>query len=86
MKEVIILQFYKDLTRSTAFFERWSWFKFNNLGLALGMALKLYISMAKGLTGTGKLKGKTVKLLGGPFCNTPPLPHHHHPHHPPRPE
>ena len=29
-------QFYKDLTRKTAFFEGWSWFKFNNLGLALG--------------------------------------------------
>ena len=27
-------QFYKDLTRKIAFFEGWSWFKFNNLGLA----------------------------------------------------
>ena len=33
------------------------WFKFNNLGLALGMALKFSISVAKGL----KLK---VKVLG----------------------
>ena len=32
-------KFYKDLTRKTAFFEEWSWFKFNNLGLALGMTL-----------------------------------------------
>ena len=72
MKEVIIFQFYKDLTRSTPFFEGWSWFKFNNLGLALVMALTLYISMTKRLTGKRKLKAKTVKLLGGPFCNTPP--------------
>ena len=27
------------MTRKTAFFEEWSWFKFNNLGLALGMTL-----------------------------------------------
>ena len=31
------------MTRKTAFFEEWSWFKFNNLGLA-------YTSVAKGLT------------------------------------
>ena len=31
------------------FFEAWSWFKFNNLGLALGMTLKFYTSVAKGL-------------------------------------
>ena len=30
-------QFYKDLTREITFFEGWSWFKFNNLGIALGM-------------------------------------------------
>ena len=51
-------QFYKDLTRKTAFFERWSWFKFNNLGLALGTNLTFYTSLAKGL----KLKVK--KFLG----------------------
>ena len=45
-------QFYKDLTRKTTYFAGWSWFKFNNLGLALGMALKFYTSMAKGLKGT----------------------------------
>ena len=42
-------QFYKDLTRKTPFFEGWSWLKFNNLGLKLGMALKFYTSVAKGL-------------------------------------
>ena len=31
------------------FFEGWSWFKFNNLGLALGTNLKFYISLSKGL-------------------------------------
>ena len=38
-------QFYKDLTKKKG----WSWFKFNNPGLALGTNLKLYTSMAKGL-------------------------------------
>ena len=72
-------QFYKDLTRNTTFFEGWSWFKFNNLGLAQGTSLKFYISVAKGL----KLKVRNVsvliptfvevtgeKLVGGPF---PPI-------------
>ena len=31
------------------FFERWYWFKLNNLGLGLGMALKFYSSVAKSL-------------------------------------
>ena len=55
MKEVKP-QFYKDVTRKAHFFEGWSWFTFNYLGVALGMALKFYISMAKGL----KLKVKKV--------------------------
>ena len=42
-------QFRKDLTRKTAFFERWSWFKFNNLKLALGKNVKFYSNVAKGL-------------------------------------
>ena len=70
-------QFYKDLTRKTNFFEGWLWFKFNNLGLALGVNLKFYISMAKGL----ELKVRKFlgliptfvevtgeKLDGEPFC------------------
>ena len=48
-------QFYKDLTRKTAFFEGWSWFKFNNLGLTLGKNLKFYTILLKGL----KLKMRT---------------------------
>ena len=68
--------FYKDLTRETTFFEGWSWFKFNNLGLTQGIVLKLYTSMAKVL----KLKVrkfwrllrmfvevKGEKLVGGLF-------------------
>ena len=37
------------MTRKTTFFERWSCFKFNNLGLTLGMNLTFYSSVAKGL-------------------------------------
>ena len=74
-------QFYKNLTRKAAIFDRWSWFKFNNLGLTLGANLKFYTSVAKGL----KLKfrkfwGLTItfaevtveKLVIGPF--SPPSP------------
>ena len=70
------------MTRKTAFFEGWSWFKFNNLRLTLGTNLKFYTSVAKGL----KLKVRKFwgliptfievtgeKLVGGPFCPLPPL-------------
>ena len=36
------------MTRKTDLFEGWSWFKFNNLGLALGTNLTFYTSVAKG--------------------------------------
>ena len=75
-------RFYKDLTRKTTFFKRWSCFKFNNLGLALGMALIFYTCVAKGL----KLKVRKFlglirtfvevtgeKLVGGTFCSPPSL-------------
>ena len=62
-------QFYKDLTRKNAFFERWSWFRFNNLGLALGTNLKFYTSMAKGLKlkvwKFGGLISTFVEVTGG---------------------
>ena len=51
-------QFYQDLTRKTALFEGWSWFKFNNLGLAIGAIWKHHTCVAKGL----KLKFR--KFLG----------------------
>ena len=47
MREIIITSILKGFDPKTAFFE--GWFKFNNLGLALGMALKFYTSAAKGL-------------------------------------
>ena len=37
------------MTRKNAFIEGWSWFKFNNLGLALVTNLKFYTSLSKGL-------------------------------------
>ena len=37
------------MTRKTDFFEGSSWFKLSNLGLVLGMALKIYSSLPKGL-------------------------------------
>ena len=56
-------QFYKDLTGKIAFFEGWSWFKFHNLGLALGTNLKFYTSEAKGL----KLKVRKFSELISTF-------------------
>ena len=80
-REVIITSFYKDLTRKSTFFEGWSWFKFNNLELASGMALKFYTSVAEGL----KIKIKKFwwliptfvevtgeKLVRGLFCLSSP--------------
>ena len=76
----LILQ--KSLTRKTAFFEGWSWFKFNNLGLALGTNLKFYSSTEKG----SKLKVSKFlgiistfveitgeKLVVGAFLTPPPI-------------
>ena len=70
------------LTRRTNIFEGCCWFKFNSLGLALGMALQFYTSVGKGF------KSKSQKVFGansdvcrryrgktgrGIFC-PPPLP------------
>ena len=67
------------MTRKAAFFDGCSWFKFNNLGLALGTNLKLYTSVVKGL----KLKTRKFwelipafaevteeKLVRGSFLNS----------------
>ena len=76
-------QFCKDLTRKAAFFERWSWVKFNNLGLALGTNLKFYTSVAKGLKLKVRMFCRLIptfvevtaeKLLGRPFCPPPSPP------------
>ena len=56
------------MTRRTAFIEGWSWFKFNNLGLALVTNLKFYTSVAKRLKlkvrKFGKLNSTFVEVTG----------------------
>ena len=50
MREVIETPVLEGFDQTILFFEWWGfWFKFNNLELALGMPLKCYISVAKGL-------------------------------------
>ena len=46
MREVITSQIIYGFVQK-ADFEGWSWFNVNNLGLALGMTLKFYSSVAK---------------------------------------
>ena len=58
MRKIIIILFYKDLTSKINFGEVCFCFKFTNLGLALGMALKFYTSVAK------SLKLKVREFLG----------------------
>ena len=53
MTEVIISEIIYGFVLKTDF-EGWSWAKVNNLAVELGMALKFYSSVAKGL----KLKVK----------------------------
>ena len=80
MRKVIIISILQGFDQKNHFFDRWSWFKFNNLELALGIALKFYTSVPKGL----KLKVRKFwglirffvelaaeKLLGGPFWASP---------------
>ena len=83
MRQVNKPQFYKNLSRKTSFFKKWSWFKLNNLGLVLAIISKFYASVAtKGLI----LKIRTFWLLiptfveveGGkmseqPFCPPSPI-------------
>ena len=49
MREVIITSTLEGLGQKNQFFEGWSWFKLNNLGLGLGMTLMFYKNVAKGL-------------------------------------
>ena len=69
-------EFYKNLTKKTDYFEGWSSFKFNKLGLALSTNFKFYTSVEKvlkpkvrkfwGLNSTFvEVTGE--KLVGGPF-------------------
>ena len=49
MREVIITQILYGFDQKSRFLERWHWFNFNNLRLALGKALEFHSSMEKGL-------------------------------------
>ena len=50
MREVITTSFFiRFYTEKAIFVDRFSWFKFNNLGLALGVALKCFLSVVKWL-------------------------------------
>ena len=82
MKEVVIASTLQEFNQKNHFFERWSWFKFNNLGLALDLALKFYTSVAEDL----KLKVRKFlrlistfvevtgkKLVGGSFFDPLPI-------------
>ena len=78
-------QFYKDSTEN-GFFEGWSGFKFNNLGLALGTNLKVYTSVVKGLKlkvrkfwglipTLAEVTGEKLLEVGGLFGSPPPDTH-----------
>ena len=57
MREVILTSTFSGFDQN--FFEGCIWFKFNNLGLALGMTLKFYTSLKKGF----KLKVRKFSAL-----------------------
>ena len=70
----------KEFGQKKIVFEECFWIKFNNLGLALGMVLKSYISVAEGLKITVRkfwdlvptfIEGAREKLVGGLFA--PPI-------------
>ena len=76
IREVIITSILYRLNQKNYFFEGCSWFKFNNLELALGMTLTFYSRVAKGLKlNVRKFCGlsptfvevKGEKLVGGTF-------------------
>ena len=48
MREVIITWILEEFDQKNRFFKGWSWFKFNNLVVALDKNLKFYTSVAKG--------------------------------------
>ena len=82
MREVILTSTFSGFDQN--FFEGCVWFKFNNLGLALGMTLKFYTSLAKGLKLRVRkfsaliptfVEVKEKNLVGG-FLSPPPPPTH----------
>ena len=82
MRKFIINSILLDVVKKNYFFEGWSWFMFNNLGLALGMVLKFYTSMAKVVKiNVSKFVGLVLtfvevtgkKLVVGAFLRSPLL-------------
>ena len=73
------LQFYERSYRKlfsgfdqkNTFFEGWSWFKFNNLGLALGIALEFFAGLAKGLKSYGGVILMFVEVTGEKLVGEP---------------
>ena len=59
MREAIITSILQGFDQKNHFFEAWSWFKFNNLGLTLVTALKFYTNLVKGF----KLKVRNFRGL-----------------------
>ena len=49
LRKVIITSILWGFNQKNRFFDGWSWFKFNNLGLSAGKNLKFCASVAKGL-------------------------------------
>ena len=73
IREVITTSILKGFDQKNRFFEGWSWFKFNNLGLALGVNLKFYTSVAKGLKlKVRKFWGLILTFVEITFVGAPP--------------
>ena len=66
MREVIIISILSGFDQKTHFFEGWSWFKFNSLGLALSMGLIFYTRVVEGL----KLRSKKVLVANSYICRS----------------
>ena len=79
MREHIITSILYIFDQKKLFFERWSWFKINNLRLAQVIVLKLYTSSKQVKLKVRKFWGLIhtfvevtgEKLVGGPFCFHP---------------
>ena len=66
MREVFAASILQKFDQEHQFFEWCYWFKFNNLGLALGIALKFYNSVVKGLNlKVRKFWGLLLQMLQG---------------------
>ena len=82
IRDVIITLTLSGFDQKNHFFEGWSYFSFNNLGLALGIALRCYTTVEKGFKVKVKkfwwlsltfVKVKREKLVGGAFLTPSPI-------------